>query len=159
MADKTLALYTSSSSTYNLEEIPQAINLVPENTFVREEANAIMMASLAIMPPLLSRASGGTSCGPLQGPRHRKVAPSLDRCPHQNRLWGPTASKEKGPESATKSVHVTPSGNTIFSPSYTVVGIQKPDGGCGKGLMRKPGKGKGPTIPVEKCVSKETAGS
>jgi len=61
MADKTLALYTGSSSTYNLEEIPQAINLVLENTFVREEAKTIMMAALAIMPPLFSRASGGTS--------------------------------------------------------------------------------------------------
>ena len=59
----------------------------------------------------------------------------------------------------TKSVHVTPSGNTIFSPSYTVVGIQKPDGGCGKGLTRKLEKGKGPTIPVQKSMSKETSGS
>ena len=95
MADKTLALYTGSSSTYNLEEIPQAINLVPENTFVREEANAIMMASLAIMPPLLSRASGGTSCGPLQGPRRRKMVPSLDGRAHQDWLRGLTASREK----------------------------------------------------------------
>ena len=61
MADKTLALYTGSSSTYNLEEIPHAINLVPENTFVRQEAKAVMMAPLAIMPPLLSGASGGMS--------------------------------------------------------------------------------------------------
>ena len=61
MADKTLALYTGSSSTYNLEEIPQAINLVPENTFVREEVKTIMMDPLAIMPPLFSGASGGMS--------------------------------------------------------------------------------------------------
>ena len=61
MADKTLVLYTGSSSTYNLEEIPQAINLVPENTFVREEPKSVTMAPLAIVPPLLSRASEGTS--------------------------------------------------------------------------------------------------
>ena len=53
-----------------------------------------------------------------------------------------------------------PLGNTIFSRSYTIVGIQKPDGGCGKGLMRKPGKGKGPIEnPAQKSVSKETPGS
>ena len=52
-----------------------------------------------------------------------------------------------------------PSGNTIFSHSYTIVGIQKPDGGCRKGLMRKPGKGKGPAINLaQKSVSKGTAG-
>ena len=61
MANKALALYTGSSSTFNLDEIPQGINLVSENTFVREEARAVMMAPLAVTPPLLSGASGGTS--------------------------------------------------------------------------------------------------
>ena len=61
MADKALVLYTGSNSTYNLEGIPHAINPVLESTFVREEAKAVTMAPLAIMPPLLSRASGGTS--------------------------------------------------------------------------------------------------
>ena len=61
MVKKTLALYTGSSSTYNLEGIPQAINPIPENTFVREEARVVMMAPLAVMPPLFSGASGGTS--------------------------------------------------------------------------------------------------
>ena len=50
-------------------------------------------------------------------------------------------------------------GNTIYSHSYTIVGIQKPNSACGKGLMLKPGKGKGPAIPVQKSVSKETASS
>jgi len=61
MADKALALYIGSNSTFNLEEIPQPVNLVPENTFVRKEARSIMMAPLAVMPPLLSGASGGMS--------------------------------------------------------------------------------------------------
>ena len=61
MVDKTVALYTGSKSTYNLEGIPHAINPVPENTFVREEVKTIMMDPLAIMPPLFSGASGGTS--------------------------------------------------------------------------------------------------
>ena len=61
MADKALALYTGSSSTFNLDEIPQGINLVSENTFVREEARAVMMAPLVVMTPLFSGASGGMS--------------------------------------------------------------------------------------------------
>ena len=58
-----------------------------------------------------------------------------------------------------KKLHVTPLGNTIYSHSYTIVGVQKPDGGCGKGLMRKPGRGKGLATPVQKSISKETTGS
>jgi len=95
-------------------------------------------------------------CGPLQGPSRHKMAPSLGGRHRQDRLRGP---KRKTPEGATKGVHVTPSGNTIYSCSYTVVGIQKPNSACGKGLMLKPGKGKGPAIPVQKSVSKETASS
>jgi len=60
MVDKTIALYTGSKSTYNLEGIPHAINPVPENTFVREEAKTVIMVPLAIMPPPFSGASGGT---------------------------------------------------------------------------------------------------
>ena len=59
MDDKALALYTSSNSTFNLEEIPYPVNPAIENTFVREEARVVMMAPLAVMPPLLSRASAG----------------------------------------------------------------------------------------------------
>ena len=61
MANKTLALYTGSGSTYNLEGIPHAITPVLENTFVREEAKVITMAPLAIIPPPFSGPSGGTS--------------------------------------------------------------------------------------------------
>ena len=61
MANQALALYTGSNSTFNLEEIPQPINPTPENTYVREEVRAIMMAPLAVMPPLLCKASGGMS--------------------------------------------------------------------------------------------------
>jgi hypothetical protein len=61
MANKELALYTSSNSTFNLGEIPQPVNPTPKNTYVREEARTVTMAPLAIMPPLLSKASGGTS--------------------------------------------------------------------------------------------------
>lgn len=61
MANNALALYTSSSSTYNLEGVPHSINLVLESTFVKEEAKAITMAPHAILPPPISRASGDTS--------------------------------------------------------------------------------------------------
>ena len=61
MADKALALYIGSNSTFNLEEIPYPVNPAIENTFVREEARVVMMAPLVVMTPLFSRASGGTS--------------------------------------------------------------------------------------------------
>ena len=61
MANQALALYIGSNSTFNLEEIPQPINPTPKNTYVREEARAITMAPFAMMPPLRSGASGGTS--------------------------------------------------------------------------------------------------
>ena len=60
MANRELALYTSSNSTFNLGEIPQPVNPTAENTYVREEAHTITMAPLAIMPPLRSGASGNT---------------------------------------------------------------------------------------------------
>ena len=61
MVNKELALYTGSNSTFNLGEIPQPVNPTPENTYVREEARAVTMAPLVVMPPLRSRASGSTS--------------------------------------------------------------------------------------------------
>ena len=39
------------------------------------------------------------------------------------------------------------------------MGVQKPNGGCGKGLMHKPGRRKGLATPVQKSISKETVGS
>jgi hypothetical protein len=50
MASHTLALYTASCSTYNLDGVLASIDLVLESTFVREEARAITKAPLAIMP-------------------------------------------------------------------------------------------------------------
>ena len=49
--------------------------------------------------------------------------------------------------------------NAVYSCSYTIVGVQKPDGKCGKGLMCKPGRGKGPATPIQKSVLKETTSS
>ena len=61
MVNKELALYTGSNSTFNLGEIPQPVNPTPLNTYVRDEARAVTMAPLAIMPPLRSGASRGMS--------------------------------------------------------------------------------------------------
>ena len=61
MANRELALYTGSNSTFNLGEIPQPINPTPKNTDVREEARAVTMAPLVVMHPLRSGASGGMS--------------------------------------------------------------------------------------------------
>lgn len=163
MASNALALYTGSSSTYNLEGVPRSFDLVPESTFVREEAKAIIVTPLAIMPPPNSGTSGGASLkstawtkAPQGGAKPRQAPPSKTS-------MGTVGLKRKVPESTepSKKVHVTPSGNTIFSRSYTVVGIKKPDGRYGNALMRKPTpKGKEPVETLtRKSVSKETADS
>ena len=38
MASHALALYMVSSSTYDLDGVPLSIDLVPESSYVREEA-------------------------------------------------------------------------------------------------------------------------
>jgi hypothetical protein len=134
MANKALALYTGSSSIFNLDEIPQAINPVSENTFVRE-ARAVTMAPLVVMPPLLSGASGGMNVRSTARTKVPQDGAQPRRAPLSRLASGADSLKRKTPESATKSVHVTPSGNTIFSHTYTVVGIQKPNGGYEKGIM------------------------
>ena len=115
------------------------------------------MAPLAIMPPLLSRASAGTSVRSTS----RTKAPQADAQPRRAPLSRSAsgADKHKTPESATKSICVVPSDNTIYSYHYTIVGVQKPDGMCGKGLIRKARRGKGQATPIQKSVSKETIGS
>ena len=47
MASHALTLFKGSCSIYNLDGIPVSIDLVPESTFVREEARMIM-ASLTL---------------------------------------------------------------------------------------------------------------
>ena len=83
MASHALALYTASSSTYNLEGVPLSIDLVPESSFVREEARIITEAPLAIMAPPSYAMSGGSSLktmahykAPLGGTKEKKVAPT-----------------------------------------------------------------------------------
>jgi hypothetical protein len=61
MANDTLALFVRSSSTYNLDSIPTSIDLVPESTFVREEARAVLEAPLANKSPPSNGMSGYTS--------------------------------------------------------------------------------------------------
>ena len=61
MASHALALYMASSSTYDLEGVPLSIDLVPESSFVREEARLITDAPLAIMAPPSYDMSGGSS--------------------------------------------------------------------------------------------------
>lgn len=136
MANRELALYTESNTTYDLAEFPQPSNPTLENTFVREEARAVTMALLAIMPPLISGESGGTSARSMA----RSKRPQADAVPGQVPPSGLVLGddRRRAPDgAATNSTRVTPSGNTVYSCSYTIVGVQIPDGGCEKGLMRK----------------------
>ena len=70
MASHALTLYKGSYSTYNLDGIPASIDLVPESSFVREEARLITEAPLAIMAPPSYAMSG---CSSLKTMAHSKV--------------------------------------------------------------------------------------
>ena len=61
MASHALTLYMGSCSTYNLDGILSSIDLVPESSYVREEARLITEAPLAIMAPPSYAMSGGSS--------------------------------------------------------------------------------------------------
>jgi len=153
MAIHALTLYKGSCSTYILDGISASIDLVPESSFVREEARLIPKAPLAIMATPSYDMNGGSSLKtmarskvPQGGAKEKKIAPTH-----------PTTStiklKHKTFDVSGPSKHpvVMPSGNTDSrassyfhitrpSPSYNVVGMRKPDGGYGKALMRKPAK-------------------
>ena len=142
-------LYKGSYSTYNLDGIPASIDLVPESSFVREEARLITEAPLAIMAPQSYDMSGGSnlktttrSKAPQDGTKEKKTVPT---CPTADALGlKRKASNVSGP---SKHPVVTPSGNMVSHASssfhtarprlsYTIVGMQKLDGGYGKGLMQ-----------------------
>jgi hypothetical protein len=142
----------ASSSTNNLDEVLASIDLVPESSYVREEATLITEAPLAIMaPPSYAMSSGSCletmarSKVPLGGTKEKKVA-----------LTRPTTStiglKWKAPEDSRPSKHffVMPLGNSVSrasssmhtarpSPSYIVVGVRKSEGGLWKGAHAQTG--------------------
>ena len=139
MASHSLTLYKGSCSTYNLDGIPVSIDLVPESSFMREEARLITEAPLAIMAPPSYAMSGGSSLKttahskvPLGGAKEKKV-PSTRPTTRLKRK----VSKASEPK---KRSLVTPLGNSVSrasssmhtarpSLSYTVVGMRKPKGG------------------------------
>jgi hypothetical protein len=90
--------------------------------------NAISMAPLSTLPPPRSIVSGGTS---IRSTARTKVPP---RCTTPPRL-----ALESNESRGTRT---TSSGNTVYTSSYTVVGIRKPDEGYGKGVIRRMDKGK-----------------
>ena len=148
MASHSLTLYMGSCSTYNLDGIPASNDLVPESSFVREEARLITEAPLTIMAPLSYAMSGGLnlksmarSKTPQGDTKEKKTVPT---CP----TTGAISLKRKVPKVSGPSILslVTPLGNTVYhasssmhivrpSLSYTMVGVRKPDGGYGKVLM------------------------
>jgi hypothetical protein len=152
MDSYALSLYKASSSIYDLDVAPLSVDYTPKSSYVREEARLITETPLAIMPPS-SYMSGGSSIKsmarsnmPKGGAKEKKKAPA---CPTTSAI----GLKRKAPVSSESSKHtnVTPSSNSVSqasssipstrpSPSYTMVGVRKPDGGYGKALMRKTAK-------------------
>jgi hypothetical protein len=150
MASYALSLYKASGSIYDLDVAPLSVDYTPESSYVREEARLIIEMPLTIIPPP-SYMSGGsrlksTMCSnaPKGGAKEKKTAPTRP-------TTGAIGLKRKAliSSESSKRTNVTPSGNSVTrassslpsarpSPSYTVVGMRKPDGRYGKTLMRKP---------------------
>ena len=83
MASHTLAFDMASSSTYDLEGVSLSIDLVPESSYVREEARLITEAPLAIMSPPSYAISGRSSLkttvhskAPQGGTKEKKAVPT-----------------------------------------------------------------------------------
>ena len=83
MASHALTLYMASSSTYNLDGVSMSIDLVPESSYVREEARLITEAPLAIMAPPSYAIRGGSSLktmthskAPQGGTKEKKAVPT-----------------------------------------------------------------------------------
>ena len=84
MASHALTLYKGSCSTYNLDGNPASIDLVPESSFMREEARVILETPLTIMAPPSYALSGGTSLrttahskAPQGGTKEKNTVPSF----------------------------------------------------------------------------------
>ena len=78
MAGKTLALYTGSSSTYELKGIPSPANQIFfTNERITEEARAITLKPLAILPPQEKEIGASQGSSPNNsGLAARSVAPN-----------------------------------------------------------------------------------
>jgi hypothetical protein len=149
MASYALSLYKASSSIYDLDIAPLSVDYTPKSLYVQEEARLITEELLAIMGPPSYMGGGSSTKSTVHsnaskgGNKEKKKAPAR-----------PTTEaiglKRKAPDSSKPSKRslVTPLGthaslsipSTRLSPSYTVVGVRKPDGRHGKALMRKPAK-------------------
>jgi hypothetical protein len=129
-----LAIVANSNSTFDLSLCLSHANQMLDTTLVREEVNAISMAPLAALRLPRSIVNGGTS---IRSTARTKVPP--------RRTTPPQLALESNKSRGTQT---TSSGNTVYTSSYTVVGIRKLDGGYGKGVMRRMDKGKEPSLPM-----------
>ena len=142
MGSHALALFVESGGSFDAEGEFSEANM--REAFGVEEGE-MLTYPLAIMPPS-SITSEGTS---LRSTARTKVVAHKTATPRKtsrNDAPPTTANKKKAPvdpyvvtPSGSLDSRFLSSGSTARSnPSYTVVGIRKPGGGCGKGLVRKP---------------------
>lgn len=134
MASHALALYNSSSSPYNFDG---ALSFTLED--LEREATP-----LAILPPLSNGSSGGDSLkstGRSRPPLHGAKIKPAPRRPTTGVL-----GLKKTVGGPNKCPMPTSSDNTSSreSLSHILVGVDLPNGGRGKGFMRKPAKAPAP---------------
>jgi len=151
MGNHALALFVESRGSFDAEGEFSEANI--REAFGVEEGE-MLTYPLAIMPPSSITSEGAS----LRSTARTKVVAhktARDDAPPT------TANKKKAP---VDPYVVTPSGSldsrflcsgstACSDPSYTVVGIRKPGGGCGKGLMRKPPLAAPAPVPVPKTVA------
>jgi hypothetical protein len=144
MASHALALYQATSSPYNLDRDLS----FTQDDLVREETLTLEATSLASLPPPASRGHSESSSlkstarmrPPLAGAKVKAVPPQQ---PTMGTIGvkRPTSDinrPSKRPASIPSSSTMTSSFHTTrASLSHTLVGVDMPNGGRGKGFIRK----------------------
>jgi hypothetical protein len=146
MASYTLLLYKALGSIYDLDVAPLSIDYTPMNSYIREEARLIIETPLAIMPPP-SYMSDGSSLKSMACSNVPKGGAKEKRKAFTHPTTYAIGLKWKATDSSKPSKHslVTPLGTHASSslpsarpsPSYTIIGMCKPDGRYWKALMHK----------------------
>jgi hypothetical protein len=154
MASHALALYNSSCSPYNLDgDLSFTLG-----DLEREESQSVSITPLTIMPPPVSYGlSEGDNLKSTAWTRPPHTDDKIKSAPPRRPTTGIIGIKRAAPDVSgpSKCLATTLSGSTssrntssvqIARPSlsHTLVGIDLPNGGCGKGLMQKATLPKGP---------------
>lgn len=146
MASHAISLYNSSTTPYNLDG---ALFFTMEDL---EKETPVSMAPLAVLPPLSGGSSKGdslksTACSrpPLSG---GKIKKATTRRPTTGALGVKNTNSNIGKRPmAARSGSTSCYHTTSDVPSHILVGVDRSNGGRGKGFIRNPDK-----VPASKSI-------